>query len=127
MNHLTSPTDSLSSVDDELATPLTEVDHRFGGVPLDSWLGYTPESSLLEAIGAAADNYGDRFIAFCVLPEFSSKTMFKRQKRAGHAWVTMHHPGLDFEFRTKTVPFRGVGPEVRVLYVSCLVDVERSF
>lgn len=114
------PTDPITISTEEL-TPLKpgEPDERFAGTPLDTWLGYEPLDGVIRATEVAIASPGVRIMAFNVAQPFElTKRFIDQQRRAFRAYVAEHHDTVKgLRLGSTTAPFRGVGPDVRVVFV----------
>jgi hypothetical protein len=109
---------------DDLAPPLGEVDESCAGIPLDAWKRGDPCDGLKVAVASAAEHPDVAFMAYCHEKE-PKRELFGRyddmQIKAGRAYAAERFPHLKVRVRTITLPYRGAGSDVTVIYA----DVDR--
>jgi hypothetical protein len=105
----------------EELSPLSpgQPDERFAGTPLDTWLGWEPLEAVTQATEAAIASPGVKIIAFVVAQPWElTKRFTDQQRRAFRAYVAADHDTVKgLRLGSTTAPFRGIGPDVRVVFV----------
>jgi hypothetical protein len=106
-------------VESDLAPPRQQVDESCAGIPLDNWRRGDPFDGVMIAVRFVAEHPDVPCIAYCHDPlrEVFGKTD-TLQKKAGKAWAAREFPHLNITMHQATVPFRGVGNDVTVLYAA---------
>ena len=102
---------------EEIAPPIHKVDESVAGTPLDAWRRGDPMASVMTAVRFVAEHPDVQTIAYChdPIPQVFQLTD-NRQKAAGKAWAAREFPHLNIRLRTMTLPYRGIGNDVTVVY-----------
>ena len=101
----------------ELAPPKGQIDGSCAGIPLDSWRRGDPLDDVITAIRFAAQHPDIPTMAYCHdVSREEWQTHDNRQKSAGKAWAAREYPHLNFRLRTATMPYRGIGNDVTVVF-----------
>jgi len=102
---------------DDLAPPSGTIDESCAGIPLDSWRRGDPTEGVMTAVRFVAEHPDVPAIAYCHPPlrEVFDATD-RRQKAAGKAWAAREYPHLNIRLRQATLPYRGIGSDVVVIF-----------
>lgn len=101
----------------DLAPTRGQVDETCAGTPLDAWRRGDPFDGVKTAVAFVAEHPDVPAICYChdPIPEVFA-TSDRRQKAAGRAWAAKEYPHLNIRLRSITLPFRGIGNDVVVVY-----------
>ena len=101
----------------DLAPLAGQVDERDAGTPLDAWRRGDPYEGVKVAVTFVAEHPDVPAICYCHEPTpLVFDTTDRRQKAAGRAWAAREFPHLNIRLRSVTLPFRGIGSDVKVIY-----------
>jgi hypothetical protein len=122
--NLPAPTDLQPA---DIAPPRQQVDESCAGVPLDAWRRGDPYDGVMIAVRFVAEHPDVPCMAYCHDPirEVFQQTD-DRQRKAGKAWAAREYPSLNIVMRTVTLPYRGVGNDVVVMYADIAKPSRRS-
>lgn len=100
-----------------LAPPRGQLDESCAGIPLDSWRRGDPLDSVETAVRFVASHPDIQTMAYCHdVSREEWQTHDNRQKAAGKAWAAREFPHLNIRLRTATMPYRGIGNDVTVVF-----------
>lgn len=109
-------TDAKIEVTD-LAPPQGQVDETCAGTPLDAWRRGDPYEGVKTAVRFVAEHPDVPAICYCHDPiREVFGTADRRQRSAGRAWAAREYPHLNIRLRSVTLPYRGIGNDVVVMY-----------
>jgi len=101
----------------DLAPLSGQVDESCAGTPLDAWRRGDPYEGVMTAVRFVAEHPDVPAICYCHDPiREVFQTTDRRQKAAGRAWAAREFPHLNIRLRSMTLPFRGIGNDVVVVY-----------
>lgn len=101
----------------DLAPPKGQIDGSCAGIPLDAWRRGDPLDEVQTAVQFLVNQPDIQMMAYChdVSPQ-EWQAHDRRQIKAGKAWAAREYPHLTVRLRTATMPYRGVGNDVTVVF-----------
>jgi hypothetical protein len=117
----TTPVEPVKLDVTELAPPKGQLDGSCAGIPLDAWRRGDPNDDVITAIRFAAEHVDIQTMAYCHdVSREEWQTHDNRQKAAGKAWAAREYPHLNIRLRTATMPYRGIGNDVTVVFAEVI-------
>ncbi len=100
-----------------LAPPRGQLDESCAGIPLDSWRRGDPLESVETAVRFVAEHPDTQTMAYCHdISREEWDQHDRRQRAAGRAWAAREFPHLNIRLRVITLPYRGIGNDVHVMF-----------